>query len=225
MPSKYRKAKKAPHRRRRINRRYRRLANRVPNGASPIAKKHLCRLKYADLFALTTTTLNFQQQSFNMNSLFDPDLTGVGHQPYGFDQMASLFAHYRVYKFKWHIEFAGANDRLHVTVIPVNGTTIGTGTQSAMAEQPLAVTKAISFNGGIPVKFTGSQRLPRFTGASSVQYRTDDRYSAAVTASPVELMQLLVSIYNPTAGSVTTSFNVTLTYYTEFYDPITVAQS
>lgn len=38
------------------------------------------------------------QYEFRLNSLFDPNLTGVGHQPQGFDQMAALYASYRVYK-------------------------------------------------------------------------------------------------------------------------------
>jgi len=227
MPARYRhrRPKKGPHRRRRIRPNNRRLANRVPNGASPVAKKHLVRLKYADLFSFSMLTLTAQQQAFNMNSVFDPDKTGVGHQPYGYDQLAALFNAYRVYKFKWHLEFAGANDRLHITVLPINGTAIGTGTQSALAEQPLAVTKAMSFSGGFPVKFSGSQYLPRFTGASATQYRTDDRYSSLIGVSPAELMQLYISVYNPTTTTVTTSMSVTLTYYTEFYDPVTVAQS
>jgi len=223
MPARYRrrKNKKGPHRRRGHKHR---LANYVPSGASPVAKKHICRLKYSQIDAWSVATLNTATQFYRLNSLFDPDATGGGHQPYGFDQLAALFAHYRVYKCKWHIEFSGSNDRLHICVLPINGINAST-TIPAVSEQPLAVTKAMSFNGGFPIKFKGSAYLPKLTGASSVQYRTDDRYSAAVSASPTEAMQLGIYVYNPGASTVATSCNVTLVYYSEMYDPITLGQS
>lgn len=224
MPYKYkhRKAKKRPHRRH--GRRRGHFRNLVPNGAAPVAKKHIVRLKYADVFGFTVTAGNTAVQVMNLNSLFDPDRTGVGHQPYGFDQLAALFAHYRVFRCKWHIEFAGSSDRLHATVIPVNALPVTT-VYSNLMEQPLAVNKALSFDGGWPTKFRGSIYLPKLTGASSVQYKTDDRYSAAVGASPAELMTLYIQLYNPTAGSITTSCSVVMIFYSEFYDPITLSAS
>jgi len=36
-------------------------------------------------------------QVFNLSSLFDPDTTGTGHQPIGFDQMMPLYDHYTVH--------------------------------------------------------------------------------------------------------------------------------
>jgi len=36
--------------------------------------------------------------AYRCNSLFDPNYTGTGHQPLGFDQLAALYAHYTVLK-------------------------------------------------------------------------------------------------------------------------------
>lgn len=226
MPRRRFNRKKAPRRRpyRRIRRQHRRLANRVPTGAAPVARKHIVKLKYVDIIPWAVSAGATAGQSFNMNSIFDPDQTGGGHQPYGYDQLAALFAHYRVFRLKWHIEFAPTNDRAHICVIPINGATVGS-TIPELGEQPLAVTKAMSFSGGYPCKFSGSMSLPRLTGATSVQYRTDDRYSAAIGASPVEIMRLNMYVYNPNSIAIDTSCNVTLMYYTEFYDPITLGQS
>lgn len=210
-----------PRRRRYV---HRPLRNKVPHGASPVARKHVVRMKYVDVIDWNPSTLATQTQVFNMNGIFDPDQTGTGHQPYGYDQLAALFAHYRVFKFSWHIEFAPSNDRLHVCVIPINGQTAPTDVTVA-GEQPYGVTKAMSFDGGPPAVFKGHQYLSRFTGATSVQYKTDDRYSAVAGNNPTEIMRLHLLVYNPSSQTVNTSCNVTLMYYTEWYDPLTVGQS
>lgn len=54
------------------------------------------RLKYVDEYVMTSTAGAVANQAFRMNSVFDPDFTGVGHQPYGFDQYASLYNVYTV---------------------------------------------------------------------------------------------------------------------------------
>ena len=41
-----------------------------------------------------------------MNSLFDPDQTGTGHQPYYFDQFAALYNRYTVLGSKLTAEFS-----------------------------------------------------------------------------------------------------------------------
>lgn len=207
--------------RRRYNRK---LRNKVPNGAAPVARKHVVKLKYTEVIDWSVPTLTTQSQQFRLNSVFDPNVTGVGHQPYGFDQLAALFAHYRVFKTSWHVAFAPSNDRLHIAVAPVNGSNSFTSVES-LGEFPAAVSKVMAYAGGPPCTFRGSTWLPRLTGATSVQYRTDDRYSAAVTTNPVEAMYHNIVVYNPSGGTVDTSMTVTFMYHVEFYDPVILGPS
>ena len=44
---------------------------------------------------------------FSANGLYDPDITGVGHQPVGFDQMGQMFDHYTVIAAKIRVDFMG----------------------------------------------------------------------------------------------------------------------
>ncbi len=46
---------------------------------------------------------------FSANGLFDPDITGVGHQPRGFDQIQALYAHNTVIWSKCTAWFTPAN--------------------------------------------------------------------------------------------------------------------
>jgi hypothetical protein len=44
---------------------------------------------------------------FSANGLYDPDITGTGHQPRGFDQLIALYDHYVVTKSKCTVHFRG----------------------------------------------------------------------------------------------------------------------
>lgn len=50
---------------------------------------------------------------FSANGMFDPNITGVGHQPRGFDQLRVLFDHYHVTKSTCKVTFmSGASQSI-----------------------------------------------------------------------------------------------------------------
>ncbi|AYP28731.1 MAG: putative capsid protein [Circoviridae sp.] len=54
-------------------------------------------LHYRETILLSSSTLlPTAFNNFSMNSLFDPNRTGTGHQPYGFDQLAAFYGRYYV---------------------------------------------------------------------------------------------------------------------------------
>lgn len=53
------------------------------------------------------TGLTGAEYAFRLNSLFDPNFTGTGHQPLYFDQVSAIYDKYQVYRVKVHIEVAG----------------------------------------------------------------------------------------------------------------------
>lgn len=61
--------------------------------------------RYADEYTLDTTTTNGQSQQWRTNSIFDPDLTGVGHQPKGSDTYRAIYDYYRVLNCHYKITF------------------------------------------------------------------------------------------------------------------------
>lgn len=58
------------------------------------------KLHYCDVVQLAASAGAPGIYQFRMNSLFDPDYTGTGHQPQWFDQLAAVYATYRVYAAK-----------------------------------------------------------------------------------------------------------------------------
>lgn len=61
------------------------------------------RLTYEDCKTMTVTGAPVQTV-FRLNSLYDVDYTGLGHQPSGFDQLAALYDKYCVVSSKVFIE-------------------------------------------------------------------------------------------------------------------------
>ena len=58
------------------------------------------RLRYDNAGAMTTTSGSIAKQVWAMNSCFDPDVTGGGHQPLYFDQFSTIYDQYAVIKSK-----------------------------------------------------------------------------------------------------------------------------
>lgn len=57
-------------------------------------KTHLVRFKYVDTISLNAAAAEVvSTYIFRANDCYDPDYTGTGHQPYGFDQWAAYYEH------------------------------------------------------------------------------------------------------------------------------------
>jgi len=54
------------------------------------------KLQYQDVVQLSASAGSPAIWQFRMNSLYDPDLTGTGHQPQWFDQLSAVYNNYKV---------------------------------------------------------------------------------------------------------------------------------
>lgn len=61
-----------------------------------VRTKLLAKLTYVDTITMNPGVSAIASHTFRANSLFDPDLTGTGHQPLGRDEYALRYNHYRV---------------------------------------------------------------------------------------------------------------------------------
>lgn len=196
---------------------------KVPRGVGFISPRFVTTLKYNEevsvLGVLSGLTADYQ---FNLNSIFDPNFTGTGHQPYGHDTLQGIYYRYRVFKCSWVISMT-CTDRLHAAVIPVNGAAIFTDASLA-AEMPRAISKVFT-PGGNSLMFKGRSYLPLLGGDKRTEYKSDDRFAALFGSNPLELMRLHIIIQNTSLVTISVPVNVTLVYHVECYDPIALAQS
>lgn len=83
-------------------------------------------------FSVSLVALPQAAHIFRGNSLFDPDLTGVGVQPYGFDELikTTMYNTYTVVASKCRVYFYPGADftptRLHCILTPTRASSVGT---------------------------------------------------------------------------------------------------
>lgn len=65
-----------------------------------VPDKMLVRLKYASNATINATTDTSAIAAFRANDLYDPDFSGVGNQPTGFDQLCTLYSRFCVLSSK-----------------------------------------------------------------------------------------------------------------------------
>lgn len=223
MPMKKSQRKKPTGARRRpaLRRPRRAYPTNVNRSLQPIPQRYIAKMKYSESIT-TDATGNFQ---FNLNSIFDPNRSGVGHQPYGHDTFLTLYNRYRVIACGWRINalLSTAANPVQIGCMPANEVITFTSI-SELREQPRA--KYITQNpGAATVTLTGKQYIPSLVGRTKEQYMADDRYQAQMGASPSELaiLNLVSNTSNETV--VAQQLNVLLEFTVEFFDIKHLAQS
>lgn len=180
-------------------------------------------MKYAE----TVQTSATGQYQFRLNSLFDPNLSGVGHQPYSYDNLALLYNRYRVIATGWRIQQPQAFNGVSITTacLPSNDTGIAWTDFGEMAENPR--TKYVTNNPGGPlVTLSGKSNLPRLMGRTKAQYMADDNYQAIVTTNPAENAILYIATFATSTGQgAAANINIILEFTVEWFDLKRVLQS
>lgn len=89
----YKKRNKKRNYRRRNYKRVTKMSRQIPLG-----KSFRFTTKYVEMNVQLNPTVGGLPASyvFSLNGLYDPNITGVGHQPLGFDQLMPMYNHYTV---------------------------------------------------------------------------------------------------------------------------------
>lgn len=193
----------------------------VNRAIAPIPQRYITKHKYSTTITINTSVPVYR---FNLNSLWDPDQTGTGHQPYGFDQLAALFNRYRVIGCSYVISGYQANNPIRIGAVATNDSATPSNMASLIELPRSRFTTQIP--GGARAQIKGYVDLASLTGRTRAQYMADDRYQAQNNANPQEALMLNVMAAllndNSVDGCLMT---VTLQYHAEWFDPIVYATS
>lgn len=196
----------------------------VNKALRPFPQRFITKMKYCE--AISITGGGPQGYRFRLNSTFDPNETGVGHQPYGRDTLVSIYNRYRVISCSYVISAVdSAGQYIQVAALPANDTVLTLST-SDMRENPRCKYMVQAPNAALKV-LKGNVYLPSLVGRSKAQYMADDRYQADSGSNPAENAILNVFFQNMADGLNTLNvlFNITLEYTVEWFDVKNLAQS
>lgn len=67
----------------------------------------VARLRYGEVvkFNAAAGTTSFSVQAYALDNIYDPNITGVGHQPRGYDQYSTYYNKYVVLGTRWRIKY------------------------------------------------------------------------------------------------------------------------
>lgn len=155
---------------------------------------------YCDAVSLlSSTALNIfgAERCWRLNSLFDPDLTGVGHQPYYYDQVSALYTSYRVFECAWEVTFttpATINCFCAVMAATSQDTYSLTGKVSQFVREKPNTVSRIMGNGDQPMTVIGSAKMWELEGQSYSNWLGDQSFQATTAANPVKFPRLCIAI-------------------------------
>lgn len=131
---------------------------------------------------------------FRLSSIFDPNFTGVGHQPNGHDQLSVLFERYQVWKVDFHIELINGDSTGAVRVgYRLSDQSTGVASATELVENGGAEWTLLGVQGGTDkARFIGSVRVCDVHGISYKQYMANDDYGANFGSNPAEEAYLSV---------------------------------
>lgn len=83
----------------------------IPNKVYGFPNSIITTMRYAEVFTKTSTLGAIAFNTFNANSIFDPNATGVGHQPMYKDQWSGIYNQYVVIGSKITVHFASQDSK------------------------------------------------------------------------------------------------------------------
>lgn len=198
----------------------------VING--PLAMRQIVKLRYSEDINLTAGT-SLGNYDFRANSIYDPNLTGTGHQPLGHDQWAYFYDHYVVLGAKIRVTLwqgtSTTTDNVFVSLALQDSANTMTN-QSMIREQPRTSWSMLTTPSGGKGMRTLSKKFSakKFFGAKSVI--TWDKLGASFGYNPTEDALFRIFYQNATSiNNVSISANVVIDYIVLLSEPKVLNQS
>lgn len=184
--------------------------------------QYFTKLQWAETYNLTSVG-SIASQIFRGNSLYDPDYTGVGTQPYYFDQLAGLYKKYIVYASKIQVTFVqgtGSGGGAFCTVYLVPKPTDVALPTSADEETQLPRCKSAQM--GPNTGGDGVIKISHYGKSATIIGRllsSDDVLSANTTSNPTQQFYWHIGVQSMDETTTPNIYaKVTITYYCKFFD-------
>uniref|UniRef100_UPI0040488A21 hypothetical protein n=1 Tax=Flavobacterium sp. TaxID=239 RepID=UPI0040488A21 len=173
--------------------------------------------------SITSTGGVYATHAFNFMGLYDPDISGVGHQPLGFDQMMTLYDHYQVLGVKATFTIHYASADCVVGLATSDDTTLPTVYQSIddFMENPGNQYKFITQDTVTQGPCYLSKRISpsKFFGLKKSQFQGEDKYQGTASANPSETGGLHLLCWADNGADCTIRWTVRFNFISRFTEP------
>lgn len=179
-------------------------------------------LKYASIFNSDAVAAPSSSYAFR-SSLFDPDVTGAGSQPNGFDQWMAFYNYFMVSRIRVKFPAMSEDHSVAFAITP----SISAVTSFATALGNPRTKHAIYAMGGPAVNLdSGWVSLTDFFGVTLEEMRAEARYWGTSSANPGEsLLMTILSAAVDGGSTYNQSMLVEVEFEAEFFDRVTLAPS
>jgi len=164
---------------------------------------------------------------FRANDLFDPDFTGSGHQPMGFDQMMNSYNHFCVIRAKLTVTFrnlsagpcsVGIRQDANSPILTVYDQFLEFG---GMVQETLEGKGVYGANKTLSL----SIHIPRLFGLTNKSILSDPNLRGEILTTPTEVTYFHVMVWDALGNTSTIGFDALLEQRAVFLEPRTSAES
>lgn len=167
-------------------------------------KRKLVKLVYVDTKQFDVGINAAIGHVFRLNSCFDPDLTGTGHQPYAFDQWSTFYNRYTVIGAKITCTFwpntADAAQSATMCGIEIDRNNSITTNSTLIQERPHTFFKTLGTStASRPVVISRKLNIAKFFGEKNIL--SDDDFTPTNTGNPFKVAHGIVYLINTQGGN------------------------
>lgn len=188
------------------------------------------RLRFVDDYTpLQPTTAAFAVgHVFNLNGLYDPDETGVGAQPRGFDQYMTMYRNYVVLGARVVAKFVNISSSTftRINMFPSRNSTIDVDPVDNLEVRGLRNCLIGPYTGGAGVKtLTINWSAKKWFGRKTVMTEKDLEGTSSANPSKPCYLHVTADPFDAGAGASGVRMQITIDYIVVFRTPVTPAQS
>lgn len=185
------------------------------------------RLRYSTNVALSSTAGAVATNVFRANDLFDPEFTGTGHQPMGFDQMMTFFNHFVVLKARLICTFVNTVASTPTVCIRQDGDSSAITVIDRIIELGGVVMDVLQSKNtyGSSATLELDLDIAKLQGVSQAAITSDPSLQGNAAASPAEVTYFHVAMWDTSTTTGGCIVNVVLEQTAVFLEPRDITES
>jgi len=203
--------------------------------SNPIPEFMCARLKYSEYNTINPGAGVVGYQTYSANGVYDPNITGAGHQPMGFDQWMTFYEHANVINSKISVQFINTNTTTYnggTMIVGINidsDATLGNNEWSEIVEQPTTTFSYLECNGQTQTstRLTRKLNVAKFFNKDIKSMCNTPEFSSTPSANPQEQVywQVWAGAFDEASDPLVAPFAVIIEYDVVFTERKTLTQS